>query len=123
MNKECTIIYIDDEESNVKIFEIKMSKKFNVLTGFSGADGLKLLETHDTIKVVLPDLRMPGMSGIEFITIASEKYKNLKFFLLTGFEITQEIQQLLDTNSNTSYFAKPLNMQEIELAINAIIAE
>lgn len=121
MSKNSTIIYIDDEKINLQLFKTIMSKKFNVLTGLSAYEGLQLLEDHDDVKVVLTDLKMPGMSGIDFINIASQKYNHLKFFLLTGYETTQEIQELLDSKISTNYFRKPLNMCEIELAINNVL--
>jgi response regulator RpfG family c-di-GMP phosphodiesterase len=123
MNKNGTIIYIDDEEINVKIFKIRMSKKFAVLTGLNASEGLKLLEEHDDVKVVLSDLKMPGMNGIEFINVASKKYNDLNFFLVTGYGKTPEIKAMLDANNKTKYFGKPLDMQEIEQAISTLFED
>jgi len=118
MSKKVKIIYIDDEEVNVMLFQINFSVNHEVHTGYSGSEGLKLLEEHPDIKVIISDMKMPEMSGIEFIKKAKEKYPEKKFYILTGFEITPEIQDALKSSIIHRYFRKPFNMQEIEKAIN-----
>lgn len=117
MSKKVKIIYIDDEEINVELFKINFSINFEVLTGFSGFDGLELLAQHPDTKVLISDMKMPQMNGIEFIKKAKEKYPDKKFYILTGFEVTSEIQEALETGLIHKYFRKPFNMQEIEVAI------
>ena len=116
-NKE-KIIYVDDEEVNVMLFEINFSVNFEVYTGYSGFQGLELLDKHPDVKIVISDMKMPGMSGIEFIKIAKEKYPEKRFYILTGFEITEEIQNALKSGLIQKYFRKPFKMKEIENAIN-----
>ncbi|MBN2486252.1 MAG: response regulator [Bacteroidales bacterium] len=120
MNKK-KILYIDDEELNVKLFAHNFSRNFDVVTGLSGIDGLALLEKNPDIKVVISDMKMPYMHGLEFIAIASEKYREKKYFILTGFDITEEIQHALDSKLIVKYFSKPLNVKEIETAINEVL--
>lgn len=118
MSNKVKIIYIDDEEVNVMLFEINFSVHFEVYTGSSGFQGLELLEKHPDVKVIISDMKMPEMNGIEFIKVAKEKYPEKKFFILTGFEITEEIQHALKSGLIQKYFRKPFDMQEIESAIN-----
>ena len=61
---------------------------------------------------------MPGLSGIEFIKIAKEKYPTKRYYLLTGFEITPEIQESLDNGLILKYFQKPFNVTEIASEID-----
>ena len=70
------------------------------------------------ICVVVSDMKMPGMNGIEFIKEAKEKYPRICYFILTGFEITKEITRALDDKLINNYFKKPFNMDEIESSIN-----
>ncbi|MEE4197915.1 MAG: response regulator [Bacteroidales bacterium] len=118
MENKTTILYVDDEPMNLKLFEINFSKKFNVITALSGNEGLKVLaEKHHVVNVVISDMKMPGMNGIEFIKKAKSDYPDIKYFILTGFEITEEIAEALNNNLIQSYFQKPFNMQEIEESI------
>lgn len=92
MSEKIKIIYVDDEEVNVMLFQINFSVNYEVYTGYSGYEGLNLLEDHPDTKVIISDMKMPEMNGVEFIKKAKEKYPEKKFYILTGFEITDEIQ-------------------------------
>ncbi len=118
MNEKKKVIYVDDEEINVMLFEINFSVNFEVYTALNGIEGLELLDKHPDVKVVISDMKMPEMSGLEFVTKAKEKYPEKKFYILTGFEITKEIKNALKSGLIHKYFRKPFNMLEIEKAIN-----
>lgn len=117
MSKKVKIIYVDDEEVNVMLFEINFSVNFEVYSGSSGFEGLELLDKHPDVKVIISDMKMPKMTGIEFIKIAKEKYPEKKYYILTGFEITEEIQDALQSGLIQKYFRKPFDIQEIENSI------
>ncbi len=120
MSEKIKIIYVDDEKINVMLFKINFSVHFEVHTGNSGFEGLELLEKHPETKVIISDMKMPEMNGIEFVKKAKEKYPEKKFYILTGFEITEEIQNALKSGLIQKYFRKPFNMREIENAINEL---
>tara|TARA_R110002050_G_scaffold297339_1_gene458588 strand:+ start:8044 stop:8412 length:369 start_codon:yes stop_codon:yes gene_type:complete len=118
MTGKDTIVYIDDEELNVQLFELLMAKKFNVLTGLSGAEGLNIVNENPLVKIVLSDLKMPGMNGLDFIKEAKTKFPDLLYFIFTGYDITSEINQLIEEGVLTGYFRKPFNIKEIELVLS-----
>lgn len=120
MSDKIKIIYIDDEEMNVMLFQINFSVNYEVYTGYSGLEGLKLLEKYSDIKVVISDMSMPEMNGIEFIREAKEKYPEKKFYILTGYELTGEIQNAIKSGLIQKYFRKPFDMREIEREINKL---
>jgi len=117
MNKKTSILYVDDELINLQIFEINFRNDYTVLTAESGYEGLKTLKINPDVRLVISDMKMPGMNGIEFIKKAKEEFPNVLFYILTGFEITTEIQQSLNTGLILKYFRKPFNTKEIVLAI------
>ncbi len=118
MDKNITILYVDDEPVNLKLFELNFRKKYSVLTALSGTEGLEVLKASSYIDVVISDMKMPGMNGIEFIKKAKTDYPGIKFFILTGFDITDEIAEALEQNLIQEYFRKPFNMREIEESIS-----
>jgi response regulator RpfG family c-di-GMP phosphodiesterase len=117
MANNITILYVDDEPINLQIFEINFKKKYNVYTAISGKEGLEILKSYAEILVVISDMKMPEMNGLEFITKAKKKYPNIVFFILTGFDITNEISIALQNKLIDKYFRKPFNMREIEKSI------
>lgn len=117
MNDKATILYIDDEPLNIMLFTVNFKKQFNVITGTSGVEGLQLLEKNPDIKSVISDMKMPGMNGIEFITKAKNIYPNINYYILTGYDITPEMQGALNKKLINQYFSKPVNFKEIEQTI------
>jgi response regulator RpfG family c-di-GMP phosphodiesterase len=117
MNKTISLLYIDDEPINLKLFNLNFNEMFSIETALSGYDGLKILEAFPNISVVISDLKMPEMNGIEFIRLAKEKYPDKSYFILTGFELTKEIHAALEEGIILKYFSKPFNVREIEKAV------
>lgn len=117
MDTKAKILYVDDEAINLQLFEINFRKKYNVLTAADGINGLEILDQHQDITIVVSDMRMPKMNGMEFIKQAKAKYPDKHYFILTGFEITEEIQNALQDGLILKYFRKPFNITEIDSAI------
>ncbi len=115
------ILYVDDEELNLRVFYHSFKRKYTVLTAYSGEEALKKLEDDNDIQVVISDMKMPEMNGIEFIKLASQKFKDIVYFILTGFEITPEIKEALKNEMIFQYFKKPFNSEAIENSIQQAI--
>ena len=121
MKKQINILYVDDEQLNLQLFAMVFKKKYNVIMAESSFEGLEKLEKNKDISIVISDMKMPKMNGLEFINTAKKKYKNLIYFILTGFEITEEITQAIDNKLINKYFKKPFNSKEIESTINKVM--
>jgi len=118
MKTEITILYVDDEPINLFLFSQIFEKKYKVITAESGYAGLNMIEKNPSIDVVISDMKMPGMNGIEFIQKAKELYSNIHYYILTSYDITPEIDIALKTGLINKYFQKPFNLQEIESTIS-----
>ena len=114
MNDTKKVMYVDDEEINLMLFKLNFEKKYDVITALGGEEALHLLDDNKDIEIVVSDMRMPSMNGIEFIQKAKEKYPNIYFFILTAYAITDEIQAALDSDLILDYFSKPLNYQKMD---------
>jgi response regulator RpfG family c-di-GMP phosphodiesterase len=115
------ILYVDDEPINLKLFEINFARDFEIFVAEDGSNGLNILEKEPDIKVIISDMKMPGMNGIEFIAKAREKYPAKKYYILTGFEITKEIQDAIESGMILKYFRKPFNIKEIRSTIEMVL--
>ncbi len=119
MSDSQKVLYIDDDVINVELFELNFSKKFPVISGFSGKEGLDLLASNNDIDVIISDMRMPGMNGLEFIREAHRKYSDKRYYLLTGYDLNDEIREALKTGQIRHCFSKPFNEQEITEAVRS----
>jgi two-component system response regulator (stage 0 sporulation protein F) len=121
MNIKPTLLYVDDEPMNLRLFAINFKNKFNVITSESPYEGLAMLKLHPKIDVVISDMKMPGMNGTEFIRAAKNDFPDLTFFILTGFDITDEIAQAMKEGIICKYFRKPFNIKEVESSIIEVL--
>lgn len=118
MPEEITILYVDDEEINLFLFESAFKKNYQVLTATSGKEGLeKLKEAYNDIIVVISDMNMPEMNGVAFIKEARKNYQKVGYFILTGYGYNQEIDQALKENVVHKFFTKPFQPRQLEEAI------
>lgn len=121
MNNMITILFVDDEPINLMLFKLNFKSKYNILTAESGFKGLNELRAHPETSIVISDMRMPGMNGIDFIKIAKKEFSNISYFILTGYDITDEIASALEEKLIHKYFRKPFNMKEIDESFNEVI--
>ncbi|MBP7508861.1 MAG: response regulator [Prolixibacteraceae bacterium] len=112
-----TILYVDDEESNLRIFKNTFRKKYNVITASSALEGLKILEDQD-IDLIMSDQRMPGMSGIEFLKLAFQKYPDLNRILVTAYSDYDILKDAVNEIKIFQYIEKPWNEDDIQITID-----
>ncbi|RLD52140.1 MAG: response regulator [Bacteroidetes bacterium] len=122
MKNKRTILYVDDEEINLMLFEINFKEKYHVIGTDSPLKGLQILKDNHEISVVISDMRMPEMNGIQFIKKAKKKFPKICYFILTGYDITDEIAEALNNKLINFYFKKPFNMKEIDTSIQKVFS-
>ncbi|WP_420318876.1 response regulator [Ekhidna sp.] len=118
-----TILYVDDDQFNITLFEFNFKNEFEILNATSGPEALDLIQNHDEIKAIVSDVRMPEMDGIEFITKVKETKESLPCFLLTGYGGAQEVVDAIDQNLIVGYFSKPFDKENIITTLKSTINE
>ena len=121
MHKLGVVLYVDDEPINLRLFTIMFRGVYAIVTKESGIEALEYLENNNNVNAVITDMKMPGISGLEFILKAREKAKNVPFFLLSGYGLTPEIEEAINNNLIDGYFQKPLKKSKIEEELNKYI--
>ena len=114
MNSRITFLYVDDEPINLMLMETLFRKRFNIITARSASEGFEKLELNSDITIVISDMRMSKMNGLSFIKEAKMRFPEIKYYILTGYEVTEEIEDALRNGTINSYFKKPFQMKEIE---------
>ncbi|MEQ8904196.1 response regulator [Ekhidna sp.] len=118
-----TILYVDDDQFNITLFEFNFKNEFEILNATSGSEALDLIKNHDEIRAIVSDVRMPEMDGIEFITKVKETRESLPCFLLTGYGGAQEVVDAIDQNLIVGYFSKPFDKENIITTLKSTINE
>mgnify|MGYP001825655935 CR=1 FL=1 len=100
------VLFVDDEEPNLVVFEAVCGDEFPVLTASSATAGLELMKEHE-IGVVLTDQRMPGMTGIEMLEKVESDYPDAIRLLITAYSDLQAAEDAINRGHVRRYMRKP----------------
>ena len=109
-----TILVVEDDPFVVDLIE-KMLRRlgYQVLMAGRGEDGLKVYSEHrEEIALVLTDLVMPGMGGVELFHALREQDPEVKVAVMTGYPLENEGERLL-SQGLLGWMQKPLNLSKL----------
>ena len=106
------MLLVDDEERFLSTTKKLLSRKgYDVLTATSGVEALEILRTHN-IHVVILDVKMPGMDGIETLKAIKRTYPLVEVIMLTGHGTIDSAVEGLKSGA-TDYLTKPADVQDL----------
>ncbi|MBF0396379.1 MAG: response regulator [Desulfobacterales bacterium] len=115
-----TILLIDDEELVVNHLAVFLEQEgYNVFKAHSGEQGLEVIE-NNKIDVVITDIKMKGMSGIEVLQRAKRYYSDIEIIVVTGFK-DEELSISALRAGAIDYINKPINLDELLFSISKAI--
>jgi adenylate cyclase len=117
------ILLVDDEASILSSLKrVLRPRGYTLITAQSGAEGLRLLEEH-AVDLIISDMRMPEMTGAQFLGKAKERYPEVTRILLTGYsEITSTVSAIND-GGIYHYLQKPWDEQDLVLTIQRALEQ
>lgn len=115
-----TLLYVDDEEENLVNFKFLFRKEFVVYTALSAAAAYKILAEND-IQVIIADQRMPGETGVQFLSKTAQLYPDSARMILTGYSDINAVIEAINNGKIYHYFQKPFNEDEVKLVVRNVI--
>ena len=113
------VAIVDDNSFLISAIKEKLSF-FDDLTikhtSFNGSDLLTKLEENHNIDVVLMDIEMPVLNGIETTQIVKQKYPQIKIIMLTAFDNDENIFNAIKAGAD-GYLLKEINPEELHNGI------
>ncbi len=111
------ILYVDDEDSNLRVFDSVFSRYYNVYTANNGAKAIDMLREFD-IHMIITDQKMPEMTGTDLLEKTLEEFPDIIRIILTGFADIQAIIKAINKCSIYKYITKPYENSEIREVID-----
>jgi excisionase family DNA binding protein len=116
--KECTILYVDDEEKSLKYFTRAFGDKFKILSAANASDGYRLLEQHrDEIALLMIDQRMPGEKGVEFLQRARRLHPKAIRILTTAYSDFEVVIEAVNSAAISQCVTKPWDIPQLEMIL------
>ncbi len=126
MNKALNILLIEDDKIEIMKFNRVISKietKHSVKEVNNGEEALEYLENNSLPDIILLDLNMPKMSGIEFLTNLKQHdtYKYIPTIILSTSDNPKDMMECYRIGI-AGYMVKPLKYEDYVTSINTLIA-
>ena len=107
------ILLVDDEVGFVETFSKRLKKRnFIVSAAHSGLEALKVLEHDRNIDIVILDVLMPGIDGIETLKRMKQKFPLVEVIMLSGHATIESAIEGMKLGA-FDYLMKPVEMDQI----------
>lgn len=110
------VLIVDDEQAALTTMKMILSAEHEVLTAASGEAALALFEPGE-IAVVVSDLKMPGMSGIDVLEEIAERDINSARILLTAYGNRESVIEAVNRGKIFMYLDKPCDPGTLQFAV------
>ncbi len=102
-----TILLVDDEENILRALERLLRRDgYHVLKATSGEAGLELLR-ESAVGVIVSDQRMPGMTGVEFLSQVKDLYPRTVRIVLSGYTELKSVTDAINKGAIYKFLTKP----------------
>ncbi|MCU0439081.1 MAG: response regulator [Raineya sp.] len=117
MTEKYKILYVDDEESNLRIFKMTFKRDYEVFTAISGLEAIEVLKLNP-IQLIITDQKMPEMTGTEFLEKTLPDHPDVIRIILTGFSDIEAIVRAVNKANIYKYVTKPWNREDFKIIID-----
>lgn len=118
MNEKKKILICDDEEGIRESFKLILDETYNLVFATNGPEALGILKKQKDIPIVLIDIKMPKINGIEITKEIKRLTPHIKVIVVTGYESAEIAQEAIAAGAD-AYITKPFESKQILLKIQS----
>lgn len=111
------VLFVDDEENVLIGLQRQLRKSFRIETATSGYEGLQLLKNSSQYAIVVSDMRMPGMNGVEFLSKVKDISPDTVRMMLTGNSDQATTKVAVNKGNIFRFLTKPCSPSELSQAL------
>ncbi|AGW13253.1 HD domain-containing phosphohydrolase [Megalodesulfovibrio gigas] len=113
------ILFVDDEVNILESFKVSLRKLYAVTVAAGPEEGLKQLRLEGPFAVVVSDLKMPGMDGIQFLSKVNELSPDSVRMMLTGYADLDAAIAAVNQGHIFRFLTKPCAQDVLQAALEA----
>ena len=117
------ILFVDDEPNVLEAYQRNLRKRFAIETATSGEQALGLMSQHGPYAVVVADMQMPGMNGVEFLIRAQQRAPDSVRLMLTGNADQKTAVEAVNQGHVYQFLNKPCPPDMLALALDNAIRQ
>jgi len=117
-----TVLIVEDNETSNIYFEVALRKtKANLIWAKNGFDAVEIVKRNNSIDLILMDINMPKMDGIEATKIIKSLYPNIIIVVQTAFLLSGEEQMCQEAGCD-EFITKPIRLKYLLDTIDRYLA-
>jgi YesN/AraC family two-component response regulator len=111
MDEQWTVLFVDDEVRLLRSIQRGLlDEPYHLLFAESGKQALELLEKNE-VHIIVTDMRMPEMSGLDLLRIVKEKYPQIVRIVLSGYTQVTTLLTAINQGEIFRFITKPWKME------------
>ena len=116
------MLICDDDSMTLRALEFKFKKEgFEVFKALNGKDGQKILEENSDIDVLITDIYMPSINGLELLQyVRTILQRTIPIVILSRVNVEETIHHAFELEAD-AYMTKPVNLDEISNKIKQLL--
>ena len=112
MDKKMVVLFVDDEEQILTSLERGLlDEPYGKIFVTGGKEAIEILD-KEKVDVIVTDMRMPEMSGLELLKIVKEKHPEIIRMVLSGYTQITSLLTAINQGEIFKYITKPWNLEE-----------
>ena len=117
------ILLVDDEKRLLSALRRRLSADFNIVTAASALRALEIIEEDANIAVIVADMQMPEMNGIELLKAVQQKAPAIRRLMLTGNADLETAMAAINDGKVMRFLRKPCDTEELKKALSQALSE
>ncbi len=118
-----TILIVEDESTLNEAYQVVLAQAgYDILSAFDGKEALDIVE-HNHIDLILLDLRMPVMDGIEFLRDYQPAEKSVKVIVFSNYDMQKEIEEAYELGADKYVLKAWASPKELLQLVKSMLAE
>lgn len=115
------VLIVDDEEMAIKLVEHQLKLDgFEIITTTDGREAMDLIKSEEP-DLVVSDIMMPFMSGLELLELIKSEKKKTPVILVSALDDVEVIQTAIGMGAD-DFVIKPVNTDELSLRVKRVLA-
>jgi len=112
-----TLLIVDDEERMRRLFELVLKPAgYEVLLARSGMDAIRLIQEHGSFDMIITDLQLGGLSGMDVLDAARQQLPDVPVLIVTGYGTVKSAVEAMQKGAY-DYISKPIDNEELKIVI------
>ena len=112
LRSDTTILIVEDEEINWLYLHEILKKSANTLNAVTGAQAVEYINTHPEIEIVLMDIKLPDINGLELTRIIKQINSKIIVIAQTAFALSGDREKAMEAGCS-DYITKPVKKEDL----------